>query len=240
LEGRITSILAEIDMLNEIAREESRGVSGQVSIAATPEFGGLVAQTLFPLLRDRHPDLKLVMRTGYAFEDMQDPNTDLAFRVGTFKDDRLIAQNLGAFRAWLVAAPRLLERWPVEKVADLSDAPCLIFNGNRSSTTWTLFGPDDETPVEVSGSFGVRSFTVLLELALAGHGVAFLPQFMLDDALATGALKRCLPDLTSRPFPVYLTFRPGARRVARLNATISVAEEHIRKLLAEMEAPVRD
>ncbi|MEN0002063.1 MAG: LysR family transcriptional regulator [Pseudomonadota bacterium] len=40
LSHRIASVLAELDLLEDIAREESVGVSGRVSIAATPEFGG--------------------------------------------------------------------------------------------------------------------------------------------------------------------------------------------------------
>ena len=47
LDGRIRSILAEVDLLRDIAREESAGVAGQVTIAATPEFGGLLATQFF-------------------------------------------------------------------------------------------------------------------------------------------------------------------------------------------------
>ncbi len=233
LDHRIQSILAEIDLLNDIAREESLGVSGQVRIVATPEFGGLVASTLFPIAQARHPGLRLVMRTGYAFEDMQDPRTDIAFRVGTFKDDRLVARELGAFRAWLVASPELLRDHRVATPEDLSHVPCLVFRGDQSTTTWTLHKGDQQTVVDVAGRFGVQNFTVLLDLALAGRGVAFLPNFMLGDALSTGVLVRCLPDYTSRPFPVFLAYRPGARRIARIDAAISLAEEHVPGLLSE-------
>ncbi|MEM6903359.1 MAG: LysR family transcriptional regulator, partial [Pseudomonadota bacterium] len=68
-DDRIRSILAEVDLLSDIVLEERGGVSGQVTIAATPEFGALVAMRLFPQLRQRHPDLTLVMRTAYDFED---------------------------------------------------------------------------------------------------------------------------------------------------------------------------
>ena len=47
------------------------------------------------------------MRPAHDFEDMQDLNTDLPFRIGTFDDDRLVAKKLGSFRCWLVASPEL-------------------------------------------------------------------------------------------------------------------------------------
>lgn len=234
---RVQSILAEVDLLDDIALEESGGISGQVGIAATPEFGGLIADRFFPLVQERHPELSLVMRAGYAFEDMQDPATDVAFRVGTFKDDRLVARSLGGFRAWLVASPDFLAGQPVEKPEDLAERPCLIFRRDQAASTWTLFDMDDEgaapTPVDVSGTLGVNSFTILRERAMAGQGVAFLPQFVVTEALVSGALVRILPRYASRRFPVFLTYRPGARRVARLDAFIAMAEEHVPALVPD-------
>lgn len=232
LDYRIRSILAEIDLLDDIAREESAGVSGQVSIAATPEFGSLLASAFFPRVRQKHPKLALVMRTAYAFEDMQDPSTDIAFRIGTFDDDRLVVRELGTFRFWLVAAPQLAKEHAVRRPADLSGLPCLTFRGDRPTTTWTFIKGQEETTIDVAGPIAVQSFTTLFELAVAGQGYAFLPDFMLADAVKSGALVRRLEEYVSRRIPVYLTFRPGARRVARIDETVTLAEEIIPQLLA--------
>ncbi len=231
LDERIRSILAEVDLLGEIAKEESVGVSGQVTVAATPEFGGLIATELFPVLLDRHPNLSLVMRPDYAFEDMQDPGTDLAFRVGTFKDDRLVARHLGGFERWMVAAPSLLDEHSVDEPEDLVDLPCLTFRGDRPGATWRFRSGKRETAVDVTGPMAVRSFGVLLQLALAGQGFAYLPSFMLDEYLQSGRLYRCVPDFASPLAQVYMTFRPGARRIARVAAVIEAAENRVPDLL---------
>lgn len=227
LSQRIQSILAEVDLLDEMAREESSGVAGQVTMAATPEFGGLLAANFFPVLRQKHPKLRLVMRTQYAFEDMQDPGTDIAFRVFGAMDDRLVARQLGAFHSALVASPGFAASHPVSAPIDLTTVPCVAFQVDRPVATWTLYGRGNKTTVEVSGPLAVRNFTILMELAIAGEGYALLPEFMLEEALARGTLVRCLPGYCSRPYPVFLTFRPGARQVARVNETIRLAEEFI-------------
>ncbi|WP_297584627.1 LysR family transcriptional regulator [Roseibium sp.] len=227
LDHRIRSILAEVDLLDDIAREEGAGISGQVTITTTPDFGRLVASTLFPAACKRHPDLSLVMRTAYAFEDMQDPSTDIAFRIGLFKDDRLVVRELGAFRFFLVASPELARTRMLTRPEDLADLPCLTFRADRPRSTWTFHAPDDQATVEVAGPIAVQSFDILLQLAIAGEGYALLPEIMLGDALESGALVRCLPDHASRPYPVFLTYRPGARRVARVDATVALAEELI-------------
>lgn len=231
LDGRIRSILAELDFLDSLVDEENTGASGQVTIAATPEFGGLVATELFPQLLETHPNLTVVMRPDYAFEDMQDLGTDLAFRVGTFDDDRLVARHLGGFQRWMVAAPNLLERHPLHEPEDLAALPCLTFRGDRPGATWRFVSKERETAVDVMGRIAVRSFGVLQQLAVAGQGFAFLPSFMLDEDLASGKLARCVPSFASPPAQVYLTFRPGARRIARVAAVIEAAEELVPKLL---------
>ncbi len=232
LSQRIQSILADIDLLGDIAREERGDVSGQVNFAATAEFGSVIASVILPAVQERFPDLSLVMRPAYDFEDMQDPNTDLAFRIGTFEDDRLVAKQLGSFRCWLVASPELAAQTAINTLDDLKDQPCLTFRGDVANTTWTFFSPDDVSTIKVSGPFATRSFSVLLDLAMAGQGYAFLPEFMLGEALREGRLVRCLPNHVSRPYSVYLTFRPGSRRIARVDAVASLAEELVPKLLS--------
>lgn len=233
LDQRVRSILAEVDLLNDIAREENVDISGQVTIATTPEIGGFVASNLFPALQSRHPNLKLVVRPRYAFEDMQDPDTDIAFRVGTFKDDRLVARDLGAFRFYVVAAPAIAEKFNIARPVDLAGARCLTFRMDRLQSTWILHSETDEAAVEVMGPIAVRSYSILYELAVAGQGFAFLPAFMVRDAIRDGTLARCLPDYVSRPYSVFLTYRPGARRIARIDAAVHLAEKLVPEFLSE-------
>ncbi|MEO1798427.1 MAG: LysR family transcriptional regulator, partial [Pseudomonadota bacterium] len=190
LDDRIRSILAEVELLGDIASEERGGLSGQVTIAATPEFGALVASHLFPVIRALHPDLTLVMRAEYGFEDLQDPGTDLAIRVGRVNDDRLVARRLGSFARILVAAPEVAAAAPLAQPENLAGHPCLTFRGDRPGATWRFVQDAREVAVDVGGMIAVRSFGILQELARAGQGFAFLPAFMLDDDLASGRLVR--------------------------------------------------
>lgn len=236
LERRIASVLAEIDLIEDVAREESVGIAGQVNIAATYEFGGLVAQKLFPLARERHPNLTLVMQPDYGFADMQDPGVDIAFRIGKVHDDRLIAREMGSFRRVLVAAPELCEKHKLKHPQDLAHAPCMTFRGDRPGAIWKFESAAEETAVSVSGPIAVMSFQILLDLALTGLGFAPVPEFMLGDHVTSGRLVRCLPGFRLRPHPVFLTFRQGARRIARIDAVINLSEKVIPGLLSRKAA----
>ncbi|MEM6987175.1 MAG: LysR family transcriptional regulator [Pseudomonadota bacterium] len=232
LDVRIKSILAEIDLLADIALEERDTLTGRVTVAATPEFGGLLALRFFPFVRQHHPGLQLTLRPSYAFEDMQDPRTDLAFRVGSFDDDRLVVRELGAFQSWVVCTPEVAKAEPVVAPEDLSHVPCLIFRSDQATASWQLYDRTEMTAVEVSGVYTARSLTILYQWAMQGFGYALLPNFMVADALASGQLVRCVPRYASRSLPVYLTYRPGSRGVARLDATLTLAEQFVPTLLA--------
>lgn len=173
----------------------------------------------------------MVMRPAYAFEDMQDPGTDLAFRIGTFEDDRLIARRLGSFRRMLVTAPTFQNQNPITDPKALAAIPCLTFRGDQPGATWTFTNKGKEVSVDVTGPIAVYDFGILLRLVREGQGAALLPDFMLRDDLATGRLTPYLPDYLAKAFPVYLTYRPGARRIARIYAVLTKAEELIPKLL---------
>ena len=231
LDLRIQSILAEVEHLHDIANEESVGVTGQVTIAATPDFGEIIAATLFPALREAHPNLTVVMRPAYAFEDMQDPGTDIAFRIGSFEDDRLIARRLGSFRRTLVTSPEFAKANPIKHPKDLATIPCLTFRQDQPGATWTFTNKGKEQSVDVTGPIAVYDFGILLRLVAEGEGAALLPDFMVTDALNSGTLVAYLPNHLTKAFPVFLTFRPGARRIARIDAVLSKAEELVPKLL---------
>ncbi|MEM6579489.1 MAG: substrate binding domain-containing protein, partial [Pseudomonadota bacterium] len=173
----------------------------------------------------------LVMRAEYSFEDLQDPGTDLAIRVGRVNDDRLVARPLGQFRRFLVAAPDLARSAALSHPHALENQPCLTFRGDRPEATWRFENGETRTSVDVGGPIAVRSFNILLELVRAQQGFGFLPAFMLDDDLRTGALQRCLPDWTSPGSPVLLTYRPGLRNIARIAAVLDAAQEILPGLL---------
>lgn len=233
---RVESIVADGQRLLEQAAEERAEPAGLVRVAATPELGSVVAQAFFPRVSQRYPLLQLAMSAAYRFEDLQDPAYDFAIRVGRVADDRLIAKRLGQFRRVLVASPSYLEQLPVEKPADLAACNALVFSARRAESNWTLVRVGDdanETRVDVRGSAAVQSFTTLAEMARQGLGVAYVPDFVVADAIRDGSLIRCLPQFHSPPTSVMLAYRFGSDRIRRVRVVLEMANEEIPKLLSE-------
>jgi DNA-binding transcriptional LysR family regulator len=236
---RAESILAELERLVADARSEFIEPAGAVRIAATPEFGGLLVGRFVPPLLERHPKLQVAMQLEYAHTDLLDPSVDIAFRVGSVHDDRLVAKPLGRFHRILVASPAWVAQHPVRQPADLARCEALLFSEQQLRTEWTLLpvrGDGDAVDVSVQGRLAVRGFNALLAAAEAGLGVARLPAFVAHAALERKSVVRVLPAWTSPPANVHLVHRFGVDRIGRVKAVIAAAQDMVVPLLHELGA----
>jgi DNA-binding transcriptional LysR family regulator len=233
---RVESIIAESERLVEDAHEETVKPAGIVRIAASPEFGGLVAREFLPPLLEKYPDLTVTMKLEYSFEDLQDPSIDLAFRIFRVSDERLVARPLGEFRRIIVASPDYAARYPLSKPSDLASVNCLIFSGSTGSDEWIVqhrLDPGHTEHVTVRGNIAVLGFHALLGMAETGVGFARVPDFITQHALAAGRVVRCLEDWVSPPAPVFLAYRYGAEQIGRVRAVIDEARKMVPGLLTD-------
>ena len=231
---RVESLIAESERLVDDAHEEIASPAGVVRIAASPEFGALVAQRFLPLMLKKYPDLDFTMKLCYGFEDLQDPAIDLAFRIGHVNDERLVARQLGEFGRILVASPEFEANNDLNKPADLESVNCLVFSANANSTDWVLQHrqhPEQIEHVSVKGRIAVLGFTALLGVAEAGSGVGYLPDFLVRRTIEDGRLVHCLSDWASRPMPVFIAYRFGMERIGRVKAVMDAARQFIPGLL---------
>ncbi|HJV95502.1 MAG TPA: LysR family transcriptional regulator [Albitalea sp.] len=231
---RAESILAELDRLTGEAQHEFVHAAGTVRIAAPPEFGTLVVAQLVPPLLAEHPQLQVAMQLEYAHTDLLDPIFDLAFRVGSVHDERLVARPLGQFHRVLVASPAFAAAHPLAAPEALGEVDCLVFSDRELAGDWTLRRADAKgrpRDVRVKARLAVRGFTALLAAAEAGLGVARLPTFAAQIALERGDVVRVLPDWHSPPATVYLVHRFGVERIGRIRAVIEAARAYLVPLL---------
>lgn len=236
--ARAESLLAEADQLARDMHEETHRPSGTVRLAAPPELGTLLAAGFVAPVLAAHPRLAITLRVDYAFEDLMAPEVDVAFRVGSIHDDRLVARTLGVFRRELVASAAYLAGRRLRAPADLGRCNCLTLGAAATAATWTLepraarAGSREPVEVAVHGNFAARSFTALLEAARAGLGVARVPDFLAHPAIARGEVQAVLPAWGAPASAVFLVHRFGHERVRRVEVVIEEARARIPALLA--------
>lgn len=231
---RIISLLAETEHLLEDVQQEASLPHGIVRIATTPAFGDRALRVLGPKVREIYPDIKLVVRPTYDFDDLQDPSFDFAIRVGKISDENLVAIPLGSFRRQIVASPEFAEQINLRNPAQLEHVECIAFSDTKTQHVWRLENvgdPRKTADIPIDANIAIRDFSTLLSLAKSGQGVGFLADFVTKSDLEHGNLVNCLPNWQSKPSKVMLAYRFGATRITRVKSVIDLARETISELL---------
>lgn len=230
LQRRARSLVEELDRLVADVREMQNEVRGQLTVAAPPDLAALVTRTLLPSFIRAHPGLRVALRADYGFADLQDPAIDVSIRVGSVRDDRLVARPIGLVRRILVASPEYARAHPLHKPTDLSQHSALVFAEESTPLPWMLTSGRRRTEVSVSGSLCARSFPVLLAAAEAGLGVTLVPVVLAQPLIRSGRLVQVLEQWGQEDAPILLVYRFGQHQVRRVAVFIEYVKQHFEQL----------
>ena len=226
-----TAMLAQADAALEAveyARAEPRGTlkaSCPVAIAQSA-----LARTL-PEFLAKYRSVRLQLHVSNRRVDVVSEGFDVALRVRAQPsgENGLVMRVLGQFDELLVASPAYLERAgePTEPV-QLRERDTLDFAAELDRRPWELVGPDRQrVHVEHAPRVVCHDFVLLRSAALAGLGIARLPQVCLREELASGALRRVLPEWNSPQGILHVVFPSRRGLLPAVRAFIDFLAERL-------------
>ncbi len=163
----------------------------------------LARQQLTPLLSEflrGHPQVRIELDLSDRLSALATEGFDLAIRHTERAPDTHVAWALCSTQSVLVATRSYLRRrGEPQTPLDLQEHNCLHYPRSQDSPAWTFerlpaTGRDERITVPVSGNFAANNSEALREAALAGAGIALMPDFSAQAALAQGKLMRVLPE----------------------------------------------
>jgi DNA-binding transcriptional LysR family regulator len=170
-------------------------------------------ETVAPILASflaAHPDVSLDVVTSNTPVDLIDQRVDVALRVrfSLDGDASLTMRALAASRRILVATPLIAAQVEGETGPDcLSHLPCLAFGADDAPAVWRLVGPDHrEEVIHITPRLTCGELFVLRAAAIAGLGVALIPDQFCREELRDGRLVRLLPDWCKQPGLIHAVF----------------------------------
>lgn len=164
---------------------------------------------------EAHPNVKLTVSFTEARRDLLRDGLDLAFRVGTLEDSALKKRKLADMGRLLVASPRYVAaRKPPRTLRDLETWDFLQLTSRPAEITLTPPGKKAPVSLAFAARVSVDSAAALRQLAVAGGGLAALPEVTLRSDIAGGRLVEVLPGWRMASFGVYAVWpgnpqRPG-------------------------------
>lgn len=183
------SIVAADDAARAIAERE-RAVAGRVSLTTTAALGQYLVAPHLTKLTVAYPNVQVELRLTERRVNIIADGIDLAVRTGTLEDSDLIARRLCKVTRLLVASPAYLEKAgkPVAP-SDLASHNAIITSA--ALATWRFDGGWD---CSMRWTIAAGNMLVAHQLARLDHGIALLPDFMLEADLKQGRLVRLLPE----------------------------------------------
>jgi DNA-binding transcriptional LysR family regulator len=219
----VFQLLAEAEERVRVGRES---VAGLLRVAAPLSFGIAQVAPVLPGFMGCHPELKVQLLLEDRYTDLQAEGIDVAIRIGALQDSSLVATRIGTIERLFCAAPRYLaEHGEPQRPEELQHHSCLHYSLLSVREEWGIaFGQSGEM-TDIRSALSANNAEVLKECAVQAMGIALLPRFVVDDALADGRLRQILPGYSPPPFGLYAV-RPSRQFTpARLRLFVEFLRE---------------
>jgi DNA-binding transcriptional LysR family regulator len=203
---RCRAMLAEAEQAEALVMQAQAEPHGRVRFSCPTGMVGPVSGVITSFLA-RYPKVRLQLIVTDRGVDLIEERIDLALRVRVelTTDAELTVRSLGQSIRILVASPHIGSQ--VASVGQLATLPTLSTNDEKDVVNWDLVNDDGaKHTVRVEPRIGCADRDQLLSAALAGLGVALLPDRVCRSALNDGQLVRVLPAWHGQIGIVHLVF----------------------------------
>ncbi|HDF7715417.1 TPA: LysR family transcriptional regulator [Enterobacter hormaechei] len=200
-------------------------VSGRLRVAVPVLFGRQCIAPLLIELAQEHPGLELEMSFSDRVVDLVEEGFDMAVRNGALADSSvLVARRLGEHRMVLCAAPDyLLKNGQPQTVDDLRQHTAINYTRAGRVLPWQLMDYDGTSRTFIPrSSLNMDDLQAICDAALAGHGLAWLPCWMVIKEIQQGDLVPLLKQAPDVRFDVHAVWQQTPHLPLRVRIAIDM------------------
>ena len=196
--------------------------SGLLRVSVATDFG---VNLLSPILGDfllEYPDITVNMVLNNRYVELISEGFDMAIRVGELEDSSLRARKLTETTKRMIGAPGYFQKFGrPQKIDDLNDHKLLHYSNQANGNVWKITAPSGEKrQVRSVGWLTVNDGQSLLNAAISGLGIAYLPSFLYADAMRQGLVEEAIPGLPVEILGIYAVYPPGRFTQPKVRAFI--------------------
>jgi len=211
---RCRAILEELEEAESMIADMDSAPRGTLKIAAEPVFGRAILSRIFADYGSRFAEVRVeLFLTDHSLELVKQ-GFDAGIHLGELDDPALSATTFANHNVILCAAPQYLESFGEPTSAgELPDHRLIKISNRESHMTRAM---DEYASLGIHGGFylTVNDTDMAYHAALAGIGIASLPNYVVIQQIQRGRLKQVLPDIMTESLPVQLVTQ-AHRHVSR-------------------------
>jgi len=182
----VQRLLSQLEELTIKARAAGEG-SGTLAVASLPTFGNRWLMPRLPHFLDAHPGLVVDITSRSSPFDLHSEAVDVAIHYGQPVWANATCTYLCSEVILPVASPALLESGRVAVPQDLETMPLLHLT-TRPKLWAEWFQRNGLVNANAYRGSRFDQFSMIIEAALRGLGVALLPSYLIEKELAAGSL----------------------------------------------------
>lgn len=209
---RCRNVLREIEAADRIVAALQIEPKGTLRITAPLIFGTTVLGDWIAEFLRQYDQVHIEVLLSNQSLDLVAESIDVAFRWQSDLDETVleIQKPVKQVSYWVCASLDYVQQHGEPEIPqDLTQHHCIVMRSavqHPGQTNWRLISQAGTVEtVAVRGTLAVNDLMLAKQVAIAGAGIAYLPETILSDAIASGKLKRLLPTWGTKTKTLYVT-----------------------------------
>ncbi|QND54750.1 LysR family transcriptional regulator (plasmid) [Phyllobacterium sp. 628] len=203
-------VCAEIEVARETILPAGE-LRGRLRVTAPLSFGPTHFASVLAEMARRYPLLHIHTCYSDHVVDLIAEGYDCAIRLGYLQDSTLMARRVGPIYGKLVASPAYIKAHGSPETPEELVTHQALMQGTEA---WQFMDGDKIINIRPQGRFKADNGTALVAAAIAGLGLAYLPDGLIHGYLASGELVPVMTRYPPPPAGIYVV-RPPAQHPAR-------------------------
>lgn len=188
---QIRPSLAGLDYADELVNQDPDHIAGRLRITAIPDYGRHCLMPALANFRRLYPKIVLDIELTDQISNLANNDVDLAIRSTSALPDRAVARRLSTNQFIMVASIKYLERCGhPASLAELERHQAIIFRRPEGLLYWQADTADGWKELANPQAYISNQGEELVNEALAGTGIALLPEWGVSEHLESGSLTR--------------------------------------------------
>lgn len=218
------TIQHEMEAARDVVATMGHSPRGRIRLSVPSGYGQMVMARWLLDFKRAYPGIVLDVRFENRIVDLMQEEVDIAVRVVSDPPEHLVARRLGPVRYVACAASAYVQAHglPTE-LRGLQD--CAVVTSGAVGRQLRVAGTRDQVREEVvlEPTLISEHFPFLRQAVLDGLGIGLVPDYVVADCVASGAVQVALPDWQLSIFgtAMYLLYMPNRRHTLAASTLIA-------------------
>lgn len=219
---RARRVLTDAGEADRIVTAMQSAPSGVLRLSVATDFGVTLLSPVLDAFFAECPEVSVQMVLNNRYVELISEGFDMAVRVGEAEDSSLRSHKITETTRRLIASPNYLQQYGrPQRIEDLSQHRLLHHGNHASANLWRLIGPSgEERQVRGAGLLSINDGQSLMNAAIRGLGIAYLPSFLYHQAMERGEVVDVMPDLPKTRLGIFAVYPPGRFTQPKVRAFI--------------------